>query len=171
MYIFQLMDYYSASGMSLLWVCFFQTVALSWIFGVDKLCDCIEQMMGFRPNIFWRICWRYSAPLSILVQLAKLNQITLSHKKSFNFSDYLYKSMCAIPKTHLRKWLQLSPLGGCDWYSYQFIVNDVDSSLRFVLRSKRIWHGTREFLSWHQTSDQGEKALACSEEGLHNFRE
>lgn len=67
MYIFQLMDYYSASGMSLLWVCFFQTVAISWTFGVDKLCDCVEQMMGIRPNWFWRICWKYCAPIVIAV--------------------------------------------------------------------------------------------------------
>lgn len=67
MYVFQLMDYYSASGMSLLWVCFFQTVAISWVFGVDKLCDCIEQMMGIRPNMFWRICWKYLAPVVIAV--------------------------------------------------------------------------------------------------------
>ncbi|XP_060529848.1 sodium- and chloride-dependent GABA transporter 1-like isoform X2 [Cylas formicarius] len=67
MYIFQLMDYYSASGMSLLWVCFFQTVAISWVFGVDKLSDCVEQMMGLRPNCFWRICWKYFAPAVILV--------------------------------------------------------------------------------------------------------
>lgn len=67
MYIFQLMDYYSASGMSLLWVCFFQTVALSWTFGVDRLCSCIEQMMGFRPNVFWRSCWKYTAPISLFV--------------------------------------------------------------------------------------------------------
>ncbi|ENN80479.1 hypothetical protein YQE_03083, partial [Dendroctonus ponderosae] len=67
MYVFQLMDYYSASGMSLLWVCFFQTVAISWTFGVDKLCDCIEQMMGTRPNMFWRICWKYCAPIVIAV--------------------------------------------------------------------------------------------------------
>uniref|UniRef100_V5I972 Transporter n=1 Tax=Anoplophora glabripennis TaxID=217634 RepID=V5I972_ANOGL len=65
MYIFQLMDYYSASGISLLWVCFFQTVAISWLFGVEKLCDCIEQMMGIRPNRFWTICWKYLAPLTM----------------------------------------------------------------------------------------------------------
>ncbi|CAG9760689.1 unnamed protein product [Ceutorhynchus assimilis] len=67
MYVFQLMDYYSASGMSLLWVCFFQTVAISWVFGVDKLSDCIEHMMGVRPNLFWRICWKYCAPVVIAV--------------------------------------------------------------------------------------------------------
>ncbi|XP_066261098.1 sodium- and chloride-dependent GABA transporter 1-like isoform X2 [Euwallacea similis] len=67
MYVFQLMDYYSASGMSLLWVCFFQTMAISWTFGVEKLCDCIEQMMGHRPSWFWRFCWKYCAPTVIAV--------------------------------------------------------------------------------------------------------
>ncbi|KAJ8967593.1 hypothetical protein NQ317_010455 [Molorchus minor] len=67
MYTFQLMDYYSASGMSLLWVCFFQTIAISWLFGVENLCDCIEQMMGFRPNKLWKICWKYFAPITMLI--------------------------------------------------------------------------------------------------------
>nr|XP_023015829.1 sodium- and chloride-dependent GABA transporter 1-like [Leptinotarsa decemlineata] len=65
MYIFQLMDAYSASGMSLLWVCFFQTIAISWIFGIDKLSDCIDQMMGMKPNKFLILCWKYLAPISI----------------------------------------------------------------------------------------------------------
>ncbi|KAJ8957789.1 hypothetical protein NQ314_006504 [Rhamnusium bicolor] len=65
MYIFQLMDYYSASGISLLWVCFFQTIGISWLFGVEKLCDCIEQMMGIRPNKFWTISWKYFAPVTM----------------------------------------------------------------------------------------------------------
>ncbi|CAK9831516.1 Sodium- and chloride-dependent GABA transporter 1 [Anthophora retusa] len=62
-YIFQLMDFYSASGMSILWVCFFQTIAISWIFGANKFCDCIHQMMGIRLNKFWYICWVVFAPV------------------------------------------------------------------------------------------------------------
>ncbi|XP_003695202.1 sodium- and chloride-dependent GABA transporter 1 [Apis florea] len=62
-YIFQLMDFYSASGMSILWVCFFQTIAISWIFGGRKFCDCIHQMMGIRLNYFWYICWVVFAPV------------------------------------------------------------------------------------------------------------
>ncbi|XP_024944134.1 sodium- and chloride-dependent GABA transporter 1 isoform X2 [Cephus cinctus] len=62
-YIFQLMDFYSASGMSILWVCFFQTIAISWIFGTQKFCDCIHQMMGIRLNKFWYICWLVFAPI------------------------------------------------------------------------------------------------------------
>jgi len=66
-YIFQLMDFYAASGISLLWVCFFQTIAISWFFGADKFCDCIEEMIGFRPGKFWNICWVYLAPAVMLV--------------------------------------------------------------------------------------------------------
>ncbi|XP_017884157.1 sodium- and chloride-dependent GABA transporter 1-like [Ceratina calcarata] len=62
-YIFQLMDFYSASGMSILWVCFFQTIAISWIFGAKKFCDCIHQMMGVRLNKFWYVCWVVFAPV------------------------------------------------------------------------------------------------------------
>ena len=78
MYIFQLMDYYSASGMSLLWVCFFQTVALSWIFGVDKISDCIEQMMGMRPNRYWTICWKYCGPLIMIVRTKSITKFPIS---------------------------------------------------------------------------------------------
>ncbi|XP_026810590.1 sodium- and chloride-dependent GABA transporter 1-like isoform X2 [Rhopalosiphum maidis] len=66
MYIFQLMDTYSASGISLLWVCFFQTIAISWFFGADRFRECVNQMLGFRPNLFWYICWVYLAPFVMI---------------------------------------------------------------------------------------------------------
>jgi len=65
-YIFQLMDFYAASGMSLLWCVFFQTVAICWIFGGKKMYDCIEQMVGFRINWYWYICWMVTAPAFML---------------------------------------------------------------------------------------------------------
>ncbi|KAG8247121.1 hypothetical protein J6590_068743 [Homalodisca vitripennis] len=70
-YIFQLMDYYSASGMCLLWVCFFQTIAISWIFGADKFIDCVHQMMGVRPNRFWYFCWVFFAPATMVIKRVK----------------------------------------------------------------------------------------------------
>jgi solute carrier family 6 GABA transporter-like protein 1 len=71
-YIFQLMDFYSASGMSLLWVCFFQTIAISWIFGAQKFIDCVQQMMGIRPNTFWYICWVFFAPVVMVVSFSSM---------------------------------------------------------------------------------------------------
>jgi len=61
-YLFQLMDFYSCSGLALLWVCFFQTIAIGWFFGAQRFCDCVEQMTGHMPNIFWYLCWKYFAP-------------------------------------------------------------------------------------------------------------
>ena len=33
MYVFQIFDYYSCSGFVLLWVLFFESIAIGWIFG------------------------------------------------------------------------------------------------------------------------------------------
>jgi len=62
-YLFKLMDFYSCSGMALIWVCFFQTIAIGWFFGAERFADCVEQMTGTRPGIFWRLCWKYFAPM------------------------------------------------------------------------------------------------------------
>ncbi|XP_032781579.2 sodium- and chloride-dependent GABA transporter 1 [Daphnia magna] len=62
-YIFQLMDYYSASGMSMLFLVFFQTISIAWIFGTSRFCDCIEQMSGSRPSWFFYVCWCFFGPL------------------------------------------------------------------------------------------------------------
>uniref|UniRef100_A0A6P7FST3 Transporter n=1 Tax=Diabrotica virgifera virgifera TaxID=50390 RepID=A0A6P7FST3_DIAVI len=86
MYIFQLVDYYSASGMSLLWVCFFQTIAISWFFGVDRLGDCIEKMMGIRPGLFWRISWKYIAP--ILMAVIFISQCFEYQRLSYGSYEY-----------------------------------------------------------------------------------
>lgn len=61
-YLFQLLDFYSCSGLALLWVTFFQTIAIGWFFGTQRFCDCVEQMTGHKPNIFWFLCWKYLAP-------------------------------------------------------------------------------------------------------------
>ncbi|XP_044732020.1 sodium- and chloride-dependent GABA transporter 1-like [Chrysoperla carnea] len=66
-YIFQLMDYYSASGISLLWICFFESISISWIFGVDNFSQCISEMTGKRPGLFLRLCWKYFAPFVMVV--------------------------------------------------------------------------------------------------------
>ncbi|XP_034252061.1 sodium- and chloride-dependent GABA transporter 1-like isoform X2 [Thrips palmi] len=66
MYVFQLMDMYAASGISLLWVAFFQTVAVSWVFGVGRFAKCVHEMTGVNPGPFWRLCWLVLAPAVML---------------------------------------------------------------------------------------------------------
>ena len=83
-YIFQLMDYYSASGMSMLFLVFFQTISIAWIFGTSRFCDCIEQMSGRRPSWFFYICWSFFGPLVMAVR-----QLLLYRKFTLNSYDIL----------------------------------------------------------------------------------
>ena len=51
-YIFQLMDFYSASGMPLLWICFWETVALSWVFGAARFREVDTMVVSCVINVF-----------------------------------------------------------------------------------------------------------------------
>merc|ERR1719244_2546069 len=86
-FMFQLMDFYSCSGMALLWVCFFQTVAIGWVFGAQRFCDCVEQMTGHKPNIFWYLCWKFFAPA---VMLAVFIFYCISYTPVTYGEDYKY---------------------------------------------------------------------------------
>ena len=73
MYLFQIVDFYAASGMPLLWICFFETIALSWCYGTSRLAQNIEEMVGRNKSKFFDIllswlciCWKIFSPLMIL---------------------------------------------------------------------------------------------------------
>ncbi|KAK2155143.1 hypothetical protein LSH36_247g00045 [Paralvinella palmiformis] len=68
-YVVNLMDKYAA-GYSILMAVFFETVAVSWLYGVNRFADDIKAMVGFRPGIYWRLCWKFIAPAFILCIMA-----------------------------------------------------------------------------------------------------
>lgn len=64
-YLFQIVDYYAAA-MSLMYIAFFECVAILWIYGTKRLSGNIKDMTGSYPNIFFRFCWMVVSPLLIL---------------------------------------------------------------------------------------------------------
>lgn len=61
-YVFQLFDYYAASGICLLFLCFCECACVCWIYGGDKFMDNVREMIGYRPSIWFKLCWTYFAP-------------------------------------------------------------------------------------------------------------
>lgn len=34
--------------------------------GTERFCEDIRDMIGFRPGVYWRFCWRFAAPAFLL---------------------------------------------------------------------------------------------------------
>ncbi|XP_018604595.2 sodium- and chloride-dependent GABA transporter 1 [Scleropages formosus] len=64
-YVFQLMDHYTAV-VSLMFLAFFEVLAVCWIFGVRRIACMVERMLGKPPNAFFQICWLVVSPLLVL---------------------------------------------------------------------------------------------------------
>jgi len=64
-YFFQLMDYYTAA-ISLMYIAFFEVVAIVWVYGANRLASNVREMTGSLPNIYIRSCWMVASPCLIL---------------------------------------------------------------------------------------------------------
>ncbi|XP_076618325.1 sodium- and chloride-dependent GABA transporter 1 [Colletes latitarsis] len=144
-YIFQLMDFYSASGMSILWVCFFQTIAISWIFGAQKFCDCIHQMMGIRLNKFWYICWVVFAPM-IMVSIFVFQCVQYKPLKYGN--DYEYPTWAEI----VGVCLSLSSMIWIPGYVIYYLIVTPGSVKQNILK------GLKPNIKSHAKLPKGEKS-------------
>ena len=62
------MDYYGASFVAFV-LAIAELITFGWIYGVPRFCKDTEFMLGFRPNLYWRLCWRYIVIIFNLILL------------------------------------------------------------------------------------------------------
>ncbi|XP_052834059.1 sodium- and chloride-dependent GABA transporter ine [Octopus bimaculoides] len=67
-YFFQLIDRYAA-GVSVMYLAFFEVIAVTWFYGAKRLGRNIQEMTGRAPSYFFILCWYYISPLFILAIL------------------------------------------------------------------------------------------------------
>ncbi|RZC40284.1 sodium-dependent dopamine transporter-like [Asbolus verrucosus] len=84
-YFFHLLDRYAA-GYSMLFAVFFEAIAVSWIYGTQRFCDDIKDMIGFAPGYYWRFCWKFAAPLFLLFIIV----YGLLGYEPLSYEDYVY---------------------------------------------------------------------------------
>lgn len=65
-YYFHLIDHYVAS-ITILFVAFFQIIAVAWFYGINRLSKNIKEMTSKNPSVYLRFCWLLSAPLLLIV--------------------------------------------------------------------------------------------------------
>uniref|UniRef100_A0A674B5U5 Transporter n=1 Tax=Salmo trutta TaxID=8032 RepID=A0A674B5U5_SALTR len=116
MYVFQLFDYYAASGVCLLWVAFFECIAVAWVYGADHFYDAIEDMIGYRPNPWMKWSWTFITPVlcagCFIFSLVKYTPLT--YNKVYEYPDWsiglgwslALASMICIPMVMVIKLLQ-----------------------------------------------------------------
>lgn len=86
MYLFHITNTYACGGYALLSIMFFECIAVSWAYGVDRYFDNIKEMIGYYPNVFWKYCWLIFTPaMCILVFLFKVINYT-----PFTYNDYVF---------------------------------------------------------------------------------
>lgn len=61
-YIFELINYYGSSGICLLWVAFFESIAIGWIYGADRFFDNVKSMIGYYPHRYFKLCFKFLTP-------------------------------------------------------------------------------------------------------------
>ncbi|KAJ8412400.1 hypothetical protein AAFF_G00127360 [Aldrovandia affinis] len=86
-YVFQLMDHYTAI-VSIMFLAFFEVIALCWLYGVKRLSQNVEEMTGKKPNIFFRVCWTVISPVLVSVLLV----FSIIQFKPARYENYVYPS-------------------------------------------------------------------------------
>ncbi|KAG9472198.1 hypothetical protein GDO78_020860 [Eleutherodactylus coqui] len=71
MYIFQLFDYFTSSGICLLFFGIAECVCIGWVYGADRFYDNIQDMIGYRPWPVMKILWMFVTP-AVCVRLRKV---------------------------------------------------------------------------------------------------
>ncbi|RXN11091.1 sodium- and chloride-dependent GABA transporter 2-like protein [Labeo rohita] len=92
MYVFQLFDNYACSGACLLILCVFESLAMGWIFGAERMFDAIEDMTSSRPNCLIMLCWKYLTPLGSLVAFvfSVMEYQPLTFNRWYVYPDWAY---------------------------------------------------------------------------------
>lgn len=90
-YFFSLIDHYAAA-VSLMYLAFFEVIAITWFYGARRLARNVKEMNGKPPNIFFVVCWYFISPMFIFtIWLFSMIQYT-----PFTLDKYEYPTWAVV---------------------------------------------------------------------------
>ena len=86
MYLFKIMDFYSASGVVLLFICLCETLTIAYFYGGRRYVQDLEAMMSIKISSYFTICWYLVTP-SVCVFIAIFYWTNF---EPLTYNDYTY---------------------------------------------------------------------------------
>uniref|UniRef100_A0A8C5QPW8 Sodium-dependent noradrenaline transporter n=1 Tax=Leptobrachium leishanense TaxID=445787 RepID=A0A8C5QPW8_9ANUR len=86
-YVLTLLDTFAA-GTSILFAVLIEAIGVSWFYGVDRFSDDIYRMLGFRPGLYWRLCWKFVSPAFLLFVVI----VSITTYKPLTYDEYKFPS-------------------------------------------------------------------------------
>uniref|UniRef100_A0A7M4E4S6 Transporter n=1 Tax=Crocodylus porosus TaxID=8502 RepID=A0A7M4E4S6_CROPO len=84
-YVLTLLDTFAA-GTSILFAVLMEAIGVSWFYGVDRFSKDIHEMMGFKPGLYWRLCWKFVSPAFLLFVVI----VSIINFKPLTYDDYTF---------------------------------------------------------------------------------
>uniref|UniRef100_A0A8C4DKH3 Transporter n=1 Tax=Dicentrarchus labrax TaxID=13489 RepID=A0A8C4DKH3_DICLA len=115
-YVLTLFDKYAA-GTSILFAVLIEAIGVSWFYGVDRFSEDIEKMMGFKPGLYWRLCWKFVSPAFLLFvviastltsSVLKYDEYVFPHWSNVVGWGVAMSSMLFVPCYAIYKFLSVS---------------------------------------------------------------
>ncbi|KAK1891047.1 Sodium-dependent noradrenaline transporter [Dissostichus eleginoides] len=102
-YVLTLLDKYAA-GTSILFAVLIEAIGVSWFYGVDRFSEDIERMMGFKPGLYWRLCWKFVSPAFLLMAVYTLlcTTVEVSSNKGCNSGELVIPHSSAVTSSGLK---------------------------------------------------------------------
>ncbi|XP_066494055.1 sodium-dependent noradrenaline transporter [Tiliqua scincoides] len=86
-YVLTLLDTFAA-GTSILFAVLMEAIGVSWFYGVDRFSEDIQEMMGFKPGLYWRLCWKFVSPAFLLFVVI----VSVINFKPLTYDEYVFPS-------------------------------------------------------------------------------
>ncbi|XP_077579794.1 sodium- and chloride-dependent GABA transporter 3-like [Stigmatopora nigra] len=92
LYVFQLFDYYACTGIPLITFAIIESLCIGWIYGADNYYHKITDMIGYRPSLYMKYCWKFVTPfLSTGILLFFLVQFSpLKYNNMYQYPQWAY---------------------------------------------------------------------------------